>query len=106
VRTPSPLPTQTQKIVPEEEWDEFAKTLATNLPVAFRITGFRSEADAIRHIIKTVYFPGLKRVLQVRDNVEGNADVAEEDLDVVPRALPWYVNLNFDFCLSMSPPKI
>ena len=33
---------QMQNIVPEEDWDSFMKTLRTDLPTTFRITGCKS----------------------------------------------------------------
>lgn len=40
-----------QQIVPPDEWDRFMSTLREPLPVSFRITGFRSECQAVKRIV-------------------------------------------------------
>ncbi|CAG0916253.1 unnamed protein product [Notodromas monacha] len=79
---------KTQKVIPEDEWDNFIKTMATNLPVAFRITGFRAEADILRGIVKDVY---LKNFAAARTD-DGNL-VIPKSLPWYPRELAWQVNL-------------
>uniref|UniRef100_A0A1L8DS14 tRNA (cytosine(34)-C(5))-methyltransferase n=1 Tax=Nyssomyia neivai TaxID=330878 RepID=A0A1L8DS14_9DIPT len=64
-----------QKIVPEAEWEEFMKSLQSNLPTAFRVTGCRGESETLLDIIKSEYFSEYFK------EMEG---------ETKPFALPWY----------------
>lgn len=70
--------TQAQKIVPEDEWDQFMDTLKVELPTTFRVTGSRAHADVINNQIKDLYVPTMQNV----------------ELDGVkydpPKPIPWY----------------
>ncbi|KAJ8292198.1 Multisite-specific tRNA:(cytosine-C(5))-methyltransferase trm4b [Rhodotorula toruloides] len=50
---------KTQKIVPEDEWDDFVKALREPLPTTFRLTSSRPTAHALNEHIKQVYVPFL-----------------------------------------------
>ncbi|PVD20659.1 hypothetical protein C0Q70_18817 [Pomacea canaliculata] len=43
-------------IMPENEWDEFYSQLKEPLPVVFRITGYKSQAQELLKIIRTQFF--------------------------------------------------
>lgn len=47
-------------LVPEEEWNEFLAILKEPLPVTFRVTGFRTQAFAVMHLIRERYFQPLE----------------------------------------------
>ncbi|CAL8141625.1 unnamed protein product [Orchesella dallaii] len=68
-----------QKICPEEEWDNMMTHLKTSLPTTFRITGSRSEARALLHV--------LQKHL-IRDAVLAGKSDPEGDIGAFP--LPWY----------------
>ncbi|XP_023219253.1 tRNA (cytosine(34)-C(5))-methyltransferase-like [Centruroides sculpturatus] len=51
-----------QHIVPEEEWEMFMAALRDNLPTAFRITGYRGQANALLKVIQGQYFQDLLNV--------------------------------------------
>lgn len=53
-----------------------------NLPVAFRITGSKTEAKTLLKIIKGDYF---KEILNLSDN-----NTCNDSKEVVPRCLPFY----------------
>ncbi|KAL2733787.1 tRNA (cytosine(34)-C(5))-methyltransferase isoform X1 [Vespula squamosa] len=75
---------KTQNIIPEEKWDEFITTMRKNLPVAFRITGSKSEAKVLLDIIKSDFF---KEILNT------NLEDDEEDTDkkkTILHCLPFY----------------
>lgn len=73
---------QGQKIVSEEQWPVFMKSLRENLPTAFRITGSKAEAAALMNIVKSEYF---NEILNMKFKVEGS-EVEEE---IKPFNLPW-----------------
>jgi tRNA (cytosine34-C5)-methyltransferase len=47
-------------LVPEDEWETFLTTLREPLPVTFRVTGFRTHAFAVMHLIRERYFQPLE----------------------------------------------
>jgi tRNA (cytosine34-C5)-methyltransferase len=47
-------------LVPDDEWDRFLAALKEPLPVTFRVTGFRSHAFAVMHLIRERYFKPLE----------------------------------------------
>ncbi|GAB0089752.1 tRNA (cytosine(34)-C(5))-methyltransferase [Sergentomyia squamirostris] len=71
---------KSQKIVPEEEWEIFVKTLQSSLPTAFRVTGCRGESETLLDIIKSEYFT---------DYLKQAAEEGEKTVEK-PFALPWY----------------
>ncbi|KAL6260466.1 hypothetical protein P5V15_007991 [Pogonomyrmex californicus] len=76
---------KTQGIVLEDKWDAFISTIRTNLPVAFRITGSKSEAKALLEIIKGDFF---KEILNA--NLDSNKEVADDPAKTILRSLPFY----------------
>lgn len=68
-----------EKICPEAEWDDFIKTLQADLPATFRISGCRSTAKKLLHIIQHEFFDKY-----VADANQGNMKP--------PICLPWYPN--------------
>lgn len=72
---------KTQKVCPEDQWTTFMQTLKENLPTAFRITGSKCEADALKNIVKSTYFSELLNVKLVDE------DKGEE---IKPINLSWY----------------
>uniref|UniRef100_A0A7G3B0Z9 tRNA (cytosine(34)-C(5))-methyltransferase n=1 Tax=Lutzomyia longipalpis TaxID=7200 RepID=A0A7G3B0Z9_LUTLO len=70
-----------QKIVPEGEWETFIKSLQSNLPTAFRVTGYRGESETLLDIIKSEYFTEyFKQVTE-----DGGEMTIQK-----PFPLPWY----------------
>ena len=45
-------PLQRQGIVPEDEWESFMSTLREPLPASFRVTGTRSQSQALLAIVQ------------------------------------------------------
>ncbi|XP_013415807.1 tRNA (cytosine(34)-C(5))-methyltransferase isoform X2 [Lingula anatina] len=80
-----------QGIVPEGEWDQFMSTLRQELPVTFRITGYRSQAKRLLDVIKSEYFSNL--VNMVGDSVQP------------PKLLPWYPD-NLAWQINVSRKEI
>ncbi|XP_067130671.1 RNA cytosine-C(5)-methyltransferase NSUN2 [Centruroides vittatus] len=78
-----------QHIVPEEEWEMFMAALRDNLPTAFRITGYRGQANALLKVIQGQYFQDLL-----------NVNVEEEEY-TKPYCLPWYPD-NLAWQLKLS----
>ena len=67
-------------LCPPEEFDEMIKKLKTDLPASFRVTGFRSQAFAVRDLIEGTYFSAL-------------ANVTDKETEVKiepPKNLSWY----------------
>ncbi|XP_062139291.1 tRNA (cytosine(34)-C(5))-methyltransferase [Drosophila sulfurigaster albostrigata] len=69
----------------EEEWRQFLEKIRDNLPVTFRVTGFKDEAKALLKIIETQMFAEY-----VRGAAELNG-LPEEQVQR-PLCLPWYPN--------------
>ncbi|XP_055715572.1 tRNA (cytosine(34)-C(5))-methyltransferase [Phlebotomus papatasi] len=68
-----------QGIVPESDWETFVKSLQSNLPTAFRVTGCRGESERLLDIIKSEYFEEYFK------HASGEGEKIEK-----PFALPWY----------------
>ncbi|KAH6561543.1 hypothetical protein BASA50_009538 [Batrachochytrium salamandrivorans] len=67
-----------QKLVPEAEWEDFMDALKKPLPVSFRITGSREDAQDLREYMKKVHFPMLQ-------------GFAIDDEEITPpNSVPWY----------------
>ena len=47
-------------LVPDDEWDAFLAALKEPLPVTFRVTGGRTHASAVMHLIQEKYFQPLE----------------------------------------------
>ncbi|XP_076173913.1 tRNA (cytosine(34)-C(5))-methyltransferase Nsun2 [Ptiloglossa arizonensis] len=75
---------KTQEIVPKDQWDSFMNTMKKNLPVAFRITGSKSEAKALLETIKGDFF---KEILNT--SLEDESENSEEAKDIL-QCLPFY----------------
>lgn len=74
---------KTQNVVPENEWDAFLNRMKENLPVAFRITGSKSETNTLLEIIKGDLFKEL-----LNSKLENNE--LDSEKRVVPHCLPFY----------------
>ncbi|XP_034826099.1 tRNA (cytosine(34)-C(5))-methyltransferase [Maniola hyperantus] len=72
-----------QKVCPEDQWEDFMKSIRDNLPTAFRITGSKYEASALLKIVTSEYF---SEILNMKLKVEGKDDEEE----IKPINLPWY----------------
>jgi len=67
-----------QNFCSEEEFDKTIEVLKTDLPASFRITGSKSQAEALLKIIEGKYFKELTEFLAQGGNV------------IIPKMLPWY----------------
>jgi len=67
-----------QNFCSEEEFDKTIEVLKTDLPASFRITGSKSQAEALLNIIEGKYFKELTEFLAQGGNV------------IIPKMLPWY----------------
>ncbi|CAH2231732.1 jg14312 [Pararge aegeria aegeria] len=72
-----------QKVCPEDQWEDFMKSIKDNLPTAFRITGSKCEANALLKIVTSQYF---SEILNMKLKVEGK----DEEEEIKPINLPWY----------------
>ena len=77
-------------LCPPEEFEKMMNALKSDLPASFRVTGFRSQAFAVRDLIEGTYFTALAQALK---NVPNEAvENGEEKVKLLdpPKALPWY----------------
>ncbi|CAF4093631.1 unnamed protein product, partial [Adineta steineri] len=72
-------------LVPDNEWDAFLAALKEPLPVTFRVTGFRSHAFAVMHLIRERYFQPLE---------SSTAIEKPKELVWYPGSLAWQLNLS------------
>lgn len=83
-----------QKIVAEDKWDEFICTMRKNLPVAFRITGSKSEAKVLLEIIKSDFFKEILNTnLKDDDEVDSSKKTILHCLPFYPEELAWQLQL-------------
>ncbi|CAF0917297.1 unnamed protein product [Adineta ricciae] len=76
---------KTMNLVPDDEWDAFLAALKEPLPVTFRVTGFRSHAFAVMHLIRERYFQALE---------SSTAIEKPKELVWYPGGLAWQLNLS------------
>ncbi|XP_021962974.1 RNA cytosine-C(5)-methyltransferase NSUN2 isoform X2 [Folsomia candida] len=69
-----------QNICPDEEFDQMMAMCRQSLPASFRITGSRSEAKAMLHIVENCL---IKDIIEV-----GKSE--DQQVEIKPFALPWY----------------
>jgi tRNA (cytosine34-C5)-methyltransferase len=74
-----------QKICPPEEWGSFLEVLRKDLPVTFRVTSFRGEAERLSEIIKDKL---LVDYLQAAEELTSTGEI-EAQL-AKPTTLSWY----------------
>ena len=65
-------------IVPDDEWDAFLTALKEPLPVTFRVTGFRTHAFAVMHLIREQYF----RPLESSTTIDKPKELVWSDMNV------------------------
>ncbi|XP_059092655.1 tRNA (cytosine(34)-C(5))-methyltransferase-like isoform X2 [Tigriopus californicus] len=68
----------------EEELQEMVRAFQRDLPASFRITGFRSQAVAVRNIIESQFFRELAILKEQQAAESGDCPVVE------PKCLTWY----------------
>ncbi|KAK7075924.1 tRNA (cytosine(34)-C(5))-methyltransferase [Halocaridina rubra] len=79
-----------QKIVLEEEWDDFISCMKQNLPAAFRITGTKNMAQALLQVMQKSFFEPLSQLIPPELTPEEIA-AGEEPIKILkPMCLPWY----------------
>ncbi|KAJ8973049.1 hypothetical protein NQ317_011329 [Molorchus minor] len=78
--TRKPYQDITQKVCKEEEYDEFIKSLKTDLPATFRITGSKCVANKMLEIVQE------QLIKDCINQTEGD----EKPLTIFP--IPWYPN--------------
>lgn len=71
---------KTQKLIPDDEFKDFMDILTKPLPITFRITGYKGEAQEILNIIKGKFFHDIL-------DIDLNGERVQP-----PSALPWYPN--------------
>jgi len=69
---------KTQNLIPEDEFEDFMETFRKPLPVTFRITGYKGEAQELLKMIKGKFF-------KEAFSAEVNGEIVSP-----PAALPWY----------------
>ncbi|KAJ7322827.1 S-adenosyl-L-methionine-dependent methyltransferase [Mycena albidolilacea] len=69
---------QTQKIVPEDEWDAFMESMRAPLPTTFRVAGSRQTAQSLNATLRDKHVPALNNV------------VFEDQSIPPPVQIPWY----------------
>ncbi|XP_034489569.1 tRNA (cytosine(34)-C(5))-methyltransferase [Drosophila innubila] len=69
----------------EQEWTQFLEKIRDNLPVTFRVTGFKDEAKALLRIIESQMFTEYMRGVAELNGLK------EEQVEH-PLCLPWYPN--------------
>jgi len=83
-----------QDICPAEEFDEMIKVLKTDLPASFRITGYRSQATALRDFVKGEYLEKLTKLADIQqtehDTNKGCEEKANISKIIRPSCLTWY----------------
>lgn len=68
-----------------EEWNEFLKSLRSDLPSTFRVTGSKKEAQLLNEIIK-------KEFLTEYVSIVAKLHQTDESKVTPPRSFPWYPN--------------
>ncbi|GFN95333.1 tRNA (cytosine(34)-c(5))-methyltransferase [Plakobranchus ocellatus] len=78
-----------QNIIPESEWDAFYATLQKILPVTFRISGHRAQAEELLNTIKGKFFSSMLNV-----KVDDEVVPPPKNLTWYPNELAWQLDLS------------
>ncbi|XP_064610384.1 LOW QUALITY PROTEIN: RNA cytosine-C(5)-methyltransferase NSUN2-like [Liolophura sinensis] len=89
-----------QDIVPEGEWEQFYSKLHETLPVTFRITGYKEQAQELLKIIKGHYFNKFVDV-----EVEGRKVDPPKCMEWYPDGLAWQLDLTKKAIRGSEPLK-
>ncbi len=92
-------------LCPKEEFADMMASLKTDLPASFRVTGFRSQAFAVRDLIEGKYFTQLTLDQPVSEKTEetgtGESDEKKPDNIPPPKCLSWYPDrLAWQLCIT------
>ncbi|XP_058129070.1 tRNA (cytosine(34)-C(5))-methyltransferase [Anopheles ziemanni] len=79
----------------EEEWDQFIEHMRKNLPVTFRITGSKAQANLLLKLIKRDFFDEYFRaVKELRKEEEGAHVEPPQCLGWYPGEMAWQLELS------------
>ncbi|EAU81513.1 tRNA (cytosine-5-)-methyltransferase [Coprinopsis cinerea okayama7 len=77
-----------QKILPEEEWEEFLEAMRRPLPTTFRVAGSRQTAAVLNKTIEDVHVPSLSNA-----EFEGQKIPPPVQIPWYPDGLAWQFNV-------------
>ncbi|CAL8102916.1 unnamed protein product [Calicophoron daubneyi] len=83
-----------QAIVTEAEWTRFVDYLQKELPITFRITGFRDQNKELCRLIKHRYHDEVFKLKLPETDAEGQGHVAFESLPWYPDDMAWQLDTN------------
>lgn len=78
-----------QKICTEGEWKQFLETMRKDLPVTFRVTSSKGEAERLLELMKDSFFVDYMKAseeLKKEETGESSSELPK------PKLLPWYPN--------------
>ncbi|CAH8436983.1 unnamed protein product [Schistosoma turkestanicum] len=83
-----------QGIVPENEWESFISYLKKDLPITFRVTGFRDQNKELLRLIKQKYRKDISEMQHYMCDEKGQTDGTFEPLPWYPNEMAWQLNVS------------
>ncbi|THD18734.1 tRNA (Cytosine(34)-C(5))-methyltransferase [Fasciola hepatica] len=81
-----------QNIIPDDEWDSFMQALGQDLPITFRITGFRGQSKDLLRYIKESYKADIAKMPFPVDADGKQKPVSFEPLSWYPDEMAWQLD--------------
>ncbi|VDP97404.1 unnamed protein product [Trichobilharzia regenti] len=98
-----------QGVVPDDEWENFVDYLKRDLPITFRVTGFRSQNKELLRLIKQKYRKDISEMQQYMCDENGNTNGTFDPLPWYPNEMAWQLsasNISRQEAVSMLPPLL
>nr|CAH8824340.1 unnamed protein product [Trichobilharzia regenti] len=81
-----------QGVVPDDEWENFVDYLKRDLPITFRVTGFRSQNKELLRLIKQKYRKDISEMQQYMCDENGNTNGTFDPLPWYPNEMAWQLS--------------
>ena len=83
-----------QGIVPEDEWADFISYLKRDLPITFRVTGFRDQNKELLRLIKQKYRKDISEMQHYMCDEKDQTNGTFESLPWYPNEMAWQLSVS------------
>lgn len=81
-------------IVPEDEWADFISYLKRDLPITFRVTGFRDQNKELLRLIKQKYRKDISEMQHYMCDEKDQTNGTFESLPWYPNEMAWQLSVS------------
>lgn len=80
------------QVVPDYEWEDFVNYLKKDLPITFRVTGFRSQNKELLRLIKQKYRKDISEMQQFMCDEKEKSNGTFDPLPWYPDEMAWQLS--------------